>query len=155
MRSQPRAKKRPKSLYCIDMNFTESVAVFIACEPAFAVTDTFTSESPLRKPVINPVFIRIYDRTSFYSLSNDRFNRCLFHILKHPDNHISASFNQPGNRRLFFLKSSSSSRTFQAVPPSLSLFFFPLRPDFLYGPPRYTLHRFRLLPQAQLSVSSP
>ena len=46
MRTQPAAQQRPKAFHSIYMDFTQTVAIFIACEFASSVVNTLMVVAP-------------------------------------------------------------------------------------------------------------
>src|ERR687887_82202 len=59
MRTQPAAQQRPEPFHRIHMDFTQAVAIVIACELTPSMVDMLMTVAPGLQTGINAVFIRI------------------------------------------------------------------------------------------------
>ena len=152
MRPEPGTQQRPEFFHGIDMNFMESVAVFIARIFATPMAHRPLLIPPLVKPRIDVVFVRINLCSWRNGGPDQRLDGLLLDIGQHLDDHFAATLNHAEYGRLFLFQRAASTRPFQPVAPSTSPFFSP-PPDGPYDQPPHTLRHIRLRPIIPLPAS--
>jgi len=96
METQPGAQERPKAFPGIDIDFTETVFVFITSIFTRAMTHGFVEVAPLTQGGVDGVLIGVGLSTRCNSCFAQGFNGGLLDIGKHPNHDLSTPLNHAG-----------------------------------------------------------
>src|SRR5258706_4530195 len=100
MRTKPRTQQRPKAFHRIDMDLTETIAVFITGILRLGMIDGFMRIAPGFQLVINGVFISKNERAGLDGLTDERRNSRLLAIPVHLNRNFPAPLGHAQDRWL-------------------------------------------------------
>ena len=123
MRSEPGSEQGPAAFPRVDVDFVEAVAVFIACVLLLSVVDRAMFVAPVRQSAIDVVLVGVDRRAGADRGFQDRPDRGLLNVGKHPKYDLSRALNHAEDRRLFFGQSAATAIPFQTPSSAESPFF--------------------------------
>src|ERR1700740_1698531 len=123
MGPQPRAQQRPEPFHGVDVDFVETVAVFVAGIFAPAVADGPVLVAPDRQAVVDVILVCIELRTFRYDRLDDRLDRLLLDIGQHAQDDLSAALDHSEDRRFLLFQSAAARRSLKAPAAPWAAFF--------------------------------
>src|ERR671931_999506 len=120
MRTQPAAQQRPEPFHRIHMDFTQAVAIFIACELTPSMVDMLMTVAPGLQTGINAVLISINKCAWINSVFDQRLDGLLLHVCEQIDHDLTATLDHPKDRWSFLLHRASSTFPFTSASTTLA-----------------------------------
>jgi hypothetical protein len=121
--TQPRPQQGPKAFDRVDMDLMESMAIVITGVLPSGMTHRVMRVIPFGHPAIDVVFIRVKNRAISNRLLDQRTDRYLLHVLRHPDHDLAGPLDHPEDRRLLLLQCPPARLALQPSAASESPFF--------------------------------
>src|SRR3978361_2127881 len=118
MRAQPGAQQRPETFNGVDVDFAESVAVFVARILTASMADRLVAVAPGWQSGVDAVFIGVDQRAGRNRLRDDWLDGCLPHVGQHVQDYLSAALDQAEHWRFLLLQRAASRRALKPATPS-------------------------------------